>query len=157
MREFLLRTTLAVCLLIVMLFNIQAKASTSQALNIVQDIMEAIKTTGSIKPLEEFMVNGVFRKDIATAFAKNGELKSFKCLYNHESKVFFGIVCHVIYTKHNSGNSWTLMVFKDGNEFVGTQLILSPMFAESDQCVSNLKLETGVGKDFSFDVVKCDE
>lgn len=147
----------SIIILILLSFMINSWASTESGG--VRGAVEGIisnTATGTMAKLKAFMAEGHDNVDIVQEFiVKHGKIKDVECLVNHESAVFFGIVCHVTYEDHNSGNSWTFYIFKDGDKYVGTRLELSNMLGRKDQCLKNVTISTGITKGLEFEKTEC--
>lgn len=138
-------------------FELYANQASGHVKNNIESILKKIKTTGRLIPLDNLMLKNDYQEKLREILSNNGNIVGFNCLMNHESQVFFGIVCHVTYERHRSGNSWTFFIFKDGSKYVGTRLNFSQMLAKRDQCLKNIHLATGLTKNLVFDIGKCSD
>ena len=145
--------------LIFLTFEVQSSSGES-ALNTINSLMEGIKSGNQDKISRVTHEYFKFSNVINDLVSENAGVDAYFCDYSHVSKRFYGVVCHVTYNQHRSGNIWLFYVLSEesGGKInnVVTNMHFSDYLSGRQDCVYIKKFKDGLSGDVVLDNVSCD-
>lgn len=150
---------ITIFLFLLMSSDLQASSDVHNAKDKVESIMHSLAKSDNYDELRAFMNSNELADkkvgSIARLIKGYGGIRKIKCFVNHKSKSLFGVICHITYENHKSGNSWSFFLFKGNKGLVGTNLEISKMLGKSTDCLTAISAKIGFLEGLNFEKNDC--